>query len=151
MKRKFNFWPFKQKDIRLEMKFHTAVNNHIEHGTLFASHVSMGLNNFALRFVFVNLSEAPKMSREVFNYIIDQAEKEGYIVHALRSYACVTASLKPLRSVTYQSEAERAIAEAEARVARQKLPLELAEQLDRIALAPGVHYKEPRVVAKEPA
>lgn len=71
---------------KLEIRFHKDANYHGEHGQLLASHKKQGIEKQPIRFVFLGVSEAPKLDAVNFNYIWEEARAQGYIPHALVSY-----------------------------------------------------------------
>lgn len=86
----------------LKVVFHKDANPYGEHGTIYADHVQHGLVGAPVRFAFVakpktdtepNLVEElvavnpPNLTASLLAYITEEAEKQGYIVHCMRSYA----------------------------------------------------------------
>ncbi len=77
----------KKSTIKTPVLFHKEVNGLIEHGVLCAEHASLNITkNDAVRFAFEGI-EPPQMTPEVLFHIFDQAERKGYIVSHLHSYA----------------------------------------------------------------
>jgi hypothetical protein len=70
--------------------FHKDSNIRPLHGSIFADNVQLGLKNEPVRFAFASI-DPPKLTPEVLAHVWDQAERQGYIVHSLRSYATVLA------------------------------------------------------------
>lgn len=69
--------------------FHKEVNGMAEHGILYAENPTLGVRKEdGVRFAFQGI-EPPTMTPEVLAHIWDQAERKGYVVHSLRSYATV--------------------------------------------------------------
>lgn len=86
----------KKTTIAAKVLFHKECNGYVEHGVLCAEHKSLNVTkNDAVRFCFEGI-EPPLMTPEVLAHIFDQAERKGYIVHHLHSYAnVVTLCVKP--------------------------------------------------------
>jgi len=83
-------FPFhRNKKLALEILFHTASNDHPEHGTIVASHKGFGLNNATVRFSIVGADSVLHLDRALFNHILDEAEKAGFVVQRLRSFVGV--------------------------------------------------------------
>jgi hypothetical protein len=75
--------------ITAKVLFHKDVNGRVEHGTLYAEHPTLSVKkDDGLRFAFADI-DPPLMTPEVMAHIWDQAERQGYVVHSLRSYATV--------------------------------------------------------------
>jgi hypothetical protein len=81
-----SIFPKRAKSTDLEIRFHKEANHFGEHGQLNVSHVKQGLKGVPVRFVFVGVSEAPKMDLALFTYIWEEAKYQGYIPHHLVSY-----------------------------------------------------------------
>lgn len=77
---------FNRNKNKLVIRFHSDANSMAEHGTFYASHKGLGLDNYPVRFAFEGLSTPPALNRDIFNYIMDKAEGAGFIVHGMRSY-----------------------------------------------------------------
>lgn len=67
--------------------FYKDTNGLVEHGSLYVSHASQRLTQVPVPFSFVDLAEPPAMTPEILSHIEDMAERQGYEVHSLRSYA----------------------------------------------------------------
>lgn len=74
------------KSTDLEIRFHKDANHFGEHGQLNVTHVKQNLKGVPVRFVFVGVSEAPKMDLALMNYIWEEAKYQGYIPHHLVCY-----------------------------------------------------------------
>lgn len=73
----------------MPMLFYKEVNGHVEHGSVYITHAGFKLKNFPISFGFQDLVIAPEMTPEILTHIWDMAERQGFIVHGLRSYATV--------------------------------------------------------------
>lgn len=71
---------------QVEIQFHKAANVYGEHGTINVTHVKQGLVETPVRFVFVGLTTPPKLDRNTFNHIWEEARAQGYIPHFIASY-----------------------------------------------------------------
>jgi hypothetical protein len=86
-------FPFNSKKknkttIDAKVLFHKESNDFPEHGSIYVDHVQHRLKNEPVRFSFVGIAP-PQMTPEVLAHIWDQAERQGYKVYKLRSYADV--------------------------------------------------------------
>lgn len=90
----FNFAKKKTTTIEAKVLFHKDVNGKVEHGVLCAEHKKFNLTKTdPVRFMFDGI-EPPEMTPEVLSHIFDQAERQGYVVYHLHSYATVL-TVKP--------------------------------------------------------
>jgi hypothetical protein len=84
----------------IAVRFHKDVNGYSEHGSIYASHAQMNLTNEPIRFGFVDV-DAPVLTPDVMAHIWDLAERQGFIVHSLRSYVDIfPVQPKPRSSVS---------------------------------------------------
>jgi hypothetical protein len=84
----FKFGKKNKTTITAKVLFHKESNELPEHGSVYVDHVQNRLKNEPVRFSFVGI-EPPKLTPEVIAHIWDQAERQGYTVYSLRSYADV--------------------------------------------------------------
>ncbi len=70
--------------------FHKDVNTVGEHGTINCLSKKHGmLEPYPVRFAFIGVNEPPKMDLDTFEFVWDQAERQGFEPLNLRSYRCV--------------------------------------------------------------
>lgn len=79
-------WPFSRKNNELEIKFDTAAAEHAHHGNIVVTCRAKGLVNASVRFAFVGMETPPPLSKDIFDHIWTQAERQGYIPHFIRNY-----------------------------------------------------------------
>lgn len=79
-------WPFNRKRNELEVKFDTDASQHAHHGNIVVTCRSKGLVNASIRFAFVGMETPPPLSKDIFDHIWTQAERQGYIPHFIRNY-----------------------------------------------------------------
>lgn len=86
---KTNAFEIKKFSIDAKILFHKDANGVAHHGLLCAEHKALNISKSdGVRFAFDGI-DPPEMTAEVMAYIQDQAERQGYIVHSLHSYATV--------------------------------------------------------------
>lgn len=66
-----------------EIKFYKDARMSKEHGRVVVSHLSMGLDQVEVPFVFPGMSEPPKLDDRLMTDIRSAAESQGYIFHHL--------------------------------------------------------------------
>lgn len=66
-----------------EVKFYKEARTSKEHGRVVVSHLSMGLDQVEVPFVFPGMSEPPKLDDRLMTDIRSAAESQGYIFHHL--------------------------------------------------------------------
>jgi hypothetical protein len=87
--------------VSLPILFHKEANGQPEHGVLEAEHVQLKVRKHdGVRFCFDGMDNPPKMTAALMAYITDQAERKGFIVHSLHSYATVV-TLQPAPRLDY--------------------------------------------------
>jgi hypothetical protein len=96
--------------VDLKIAFHKDANIYGEHGTLRASHVTQGLKDQDVRFVFIGTTEPPALTPRIFEYIWEEARAQGYVPTALSSYGNVLATATNIKPAALIS-AERQVAE----------------------------------------
>ena len=72
---------------QLKIQFHRDIVGNVRHGSLFVSHPGLNLVKDPIYFAYVDVDDIPPLTSSLFRYITDEAERNGYIVHCLRSYA----------------------------------------------------------------
>jgi hypothetical protein len=96
--------------VDLKIAFHKDANIYGEHGTLRASHVTQGLKDQDVRFVFIGTTEPPALTPRIFEYIWEEARAQGFIPTALTGYGKVLATATNIKPAQLISE-ERRVAE----------------------------------------
>lgn len=91
---------------KLEIRFHKEANLFGEHGKINATHVKLGLVEADVRFVVVGVTTPPKMTKNLFLRIWEEARAQGYNVHHLAAYGSDNEIASPMK------EAGEAIAQA---------------------------------------
>jgi hypothetical protein len=71
---------------QMEIRFHKQANHFGEHGRLNATHVKQGLVEYDVRFVIVGVTTPPKMDKNLFVRIWEEARAQGYTPHYLAAY-----------------------------------------------------------------
>lgn len=71
----------------LKVVFHKDANGLPEHGTIYADHRQQNLRNEPVRFSFGEIDKVPVMTPALLEFVFDEAQKQGYVTHCLRSYA----------------------------------------------------------------
>lgn len=66
-----------------EIKFYKEARSAKEHGRVVVSHLSLGLDQVEVPFVFPGMSEPPKLDDRLMTDIRSAAESQGYIFHHL--------------------------------------------------------------------
>lgn len=90
----------------LEIAFHKDANQYGTHGTLRASHKAQRIDKASIRFVFVGVAVPPPLSPEIFAYIWERANAEGYIPTELMTYGRVI-EVSSVDSAKYLTSPER--------------------------------------------
>lgn len=70
----------------LSIKFYKDTNDYGEHGRIIVSHIKYDLVQENVAFVFVGLTNPPKLDISVMMHLWDEAEKQGYRVHHIAEY-----------------------------------------------------------------
>jgi len=79
-------WPFNRNKKQLAIKFDTEAAQYAHHGNIVVTCRSKGLVNASIRFAFVGVEVPPALSKEIFNHIWDEAQRQGYVPHFIRNY-----------------------------------------------------------------
>lgn len=94
--------------IDLKLAFHKDANIYGQHGTLRASHVTQGIKDQDVRFVFIGTSVPPALTPRIFEYVWEEARAQGYVPTALTAYGEVLATAKGIEPAELLSAARRA-------------------------------------------
>lgn len=88
----------KKPAMGLVMRFYKDTIDYGIHGTLCASSNVHGISNEIIPFVFLGITNPPKMTIDTLKYIIEEARHYGYNVHYLSSYG-ITNQIKTLPQI----------------------------------------------------
>lgn len=79
-------WPFNRKKNQLDIKFDTDAAQHAHHGNIVVTCRAKGLVNASIRFAFVGVEVPPPLTKEVFDQLWTEAQRQGYVPHFVRNY-----------------------------------------------------------------
>lgn len=133
-------------DPQLRIVFHRETRGMNMHGHITATHADHGIVEDLVRFTFMGLVEAPRLTPQIMQFIWERAEAAGFIVHDIASYGKVIDATAAIEVSDMLSPSRRA---AESRFphpttvpAVERVPTQADLQL-AAAKNPGIHRQYP--------
>lgn len=85
---------FKQNKYIPPVRFWREAAAHGNHGTIVVNSRANGLKDAEVRFAFEGMTNPPKLTPQVLEYIWTQAAEQGYVPQYIASYAIVSFVVK---------------------------------------------------------